>query len=198
MTLVLDEEEIWVLECIKEAHIDRGFHIRDVIKKAKAGYGISRSTVYEIVGYLEFHGLIKTNKSGNRELGPDTHYFVICPGCGKEVAESEYVKENGQAICEDCYLEGHQKIKFADPMAVRSKKLFRKQHGFEGTAGLTELQKEMYNFILEEGGATPEKVSKLFELTLQETRNQLAILRHCELLKWRKMGEEMYMVPFDS
>ena len=83
-------------------------------------------------------------------------------------------------------------------MAVRSKKLFRKQHGFEGTAGLTDLQKEIYNFILEEGGATPEKISKLFELTLQETMNQLAILRHCELLKWRKMGEEMYMVPFDS
>lgn len=198
MTLVLNEEEIWVLECIKEAHIDRGFHIRDVIKKAKAGYGLSRSTVYEIVGYLEFHGLIKTNKAGNRELDESIAYFVTCPGCGKEIPGSEYLKENGRAICEDCYLEGHQKIKFADPVAVRSKKLFRKQHGFVGTAGLTELQKEIYNFILEEGGATPEKISKLFELTLQETMNQLAILRHCELLKWRKMGEEMYMVPFDS
>jgi len=90
MTLVLNEEEIWVLECIKESHIDRGFHIRDVIKKAKAGYGLSRSTVYEIVGYMEFHGLIKANKSGNRELDPDIHYFVICPGCGKEVAENEW------------------------------------------------------------------------------------------------------------
>jgi len=198
MKLVLDEEEIWVLECIKEAHLDRGFHIRDVIKKAKSGYGLSRSTVYEIVGYMDFHGLIKTNKSGNRELDPDIQYFVICPGCGKEIPGNEYVKENGRVICEDCYLEGHQKIKFADPVAVRSKKLFRKQHGFEGTEGLTELQKEIYNFIMEEGGATPEKVSKLFKLTLQETRNQLAILRHCELLKWRKMGEEMYMVPFDS
>ncbi|MDD3246748.1 MAG: hypothetical protein PHF18_07855 [Methanosarcina sp.] len=198
MMLVLDEDEIGILECIKEVQTERGFHIRDVIKKAKTGYGLSRSTVYEIVGYLEFHGLIKTNKAGNRELDPNIHYFVICPGCGKEVAENECVKDNGRAICEDCYLEGHQKIKFADPVAVRSKKLFRKQHGFEGTAGLTELQKEIYDFILTEGGATPEKTSKLFELTLQETMNQLAILRHCELLKWRKMGEEMYMVPFDS
>jgi len=79
-----------------------------------------------------------------------------------------------------------------------TRKLFRKQHGFEGIEGLTELQKEIYSFILEEGGATPEKISNLFKLTPQETRNQLAILRHCELLKWRKMGEEMYMVPFDS
>lgn len=198
MKIVLDEEEVKVLECIKEAHLDKGFHIRDIIKKAKTGYGLSRSTVYEIVGYLEFHGLIKTNKQGNREFDPGIQYFVICAACGKEIPGNEYVMESGRVMCEDCYLEGHQRIKFADPVAVRSKKLFRKQHGFEGTEGLTELQKEVYNFILEEGGATLEKVSKLFELTPQETRNQLAILRHCELLKWRKMGEEMYMVPFDS
>lgn len=198
MKIVLDEEEKRVLECIKEAHLDRGFHIRDIIKMAKTEYGLSRSTVYEIVGYLEFHGLIKTNKYGNRDLDPEILYFVTCSCCGKEIPGNEYVKENGRAVCEDCYLEGHQRIKFADPVAVRSKKLFRKQHGFEGTDGLTELQKEIYSFILEEGGATLEKISKLFELTPQETRNQLAILRHCELLKWRKMGEDMYMVPFDS
>jgi hypothetical protein len=198
MKIVLDEEETRVLECIKEAHLDQGFHIRDIIKKAKAGYGLSRSTVYEIVGYLEFHGLIKTNKSGNRELDPNIQYFVICASCGKEIPGNEYFKESGRAVCEDCYLEGHQRIKFADPLAVRSKKLFRKQHGFEGTEGLTEIQKEIYSFILEEGGATPEKISNLFKLTPQETMNQLAILRHCELLKWRKIGEEMYMVPFDS
>ncbi|AGF96272.1 hypothetical protein MmTuc01_0869 [Methanosarcina mazei Tuc01] len=182
MKIVLDEEEIGVLECIKEAHMDRGFHIRDIIKKAKAGYGLSRSTVYEIVGYLEFHGLLKTNEHGNRELDPNISYFVTCTGCGKDIPGNEYFKENGKAVCEDCYLEGHQRIKFAD----------------QGTEDLTELQKEIYRFILEEGGATPEKISKLFKLTLQETRNQLAILRHCELLKWRKMGDEMYMVPFDS
>ncbi|AKB27365.1 hypothetical protein MSSIT_0646 [Methanosarcina siciliae T4/M] len=198
MKLVLDEEETWIIECIRKAHTDCGFHIRDVIKKAKTEYGLCRSTVYEIVSYLEFHGLVKTNKSGNRELNPDVPYFVICPACGKEIKENESVKENGRIICEDCYLEEHQKIKFADPMAVRSMKLFRKQHGFKGTEGLIEPQKEIYNFILEEGGVTPEKISKLFELTLQETMNQLAILRHCELVKERKLGDEMYIVPFDS
>lgn len=198
MKLVLDEEEIWVLECIKEAHVDRGFHIRDIIKKAKSAYGISRSTVYEIVGYFEFHGLVKTNKSGCRELDQNVPYFIICPRCGKEIPGNESVKENGWAICEDCYLEEHQKIKFADPMAVRSMKLFRKQHGLVGTEGLTQLQKEIYDFILEEGGVTPEKISKLFGLTLQETMNQLAILRHCELVKGRKLGDEIYIVSFDS
>ena len=152
MMFILDEEEIGVLECIKDVQTERGFHIRDVIKKAKAEYGLSRATVYEIEGYLEFHGLIITNKAGNREIDESVIYFVTCPGCGKEIPGSEYVKENGKPVCEDCYLEGHQKIKFADPVAVRSKKLFRKHHGFEGAEGLTELQKEIYEFILEEGG----------------------------------------------
>ena len=198
MTPVLDEEEVGILECIKDVQTDRGFHIRDIIKKAKAGYGISRSTVYEIVGYLEFHGLIKTNSSGYRELDEMQAYSVMCPECDREIPGDDYVNEKGRGVCEDCYLEAHQKIKFADPVAVRSKKLFRKQHGFEGTEGLTELQKELYDFILTEGGATPDKISKLFGLMPQETSNQLALLRHCELVKLRKMGEEIYMVPYDS
>lgn len=198
MKPVLDEEEIWIIECIKEAHIDCGFHIRDVIKKAKTRYGLSRSTVYEIVSYLEFHGLVRTNESGNRVFDQNVSYCVTCPGCGKEIPGNEYIKENGLVTCEECYLEEHQRIKFADPVAVRSKKLFRKKYGLEGTDGLTDLQKKVYRFIQAEGGVTPEKVSKLFGLTPQETRNQLAILRHCELVKWRKMGDEMYMVPFDS
>lgn len=198
MKLVLDEEETWIIECIKEAHIDCGFHVRDVIKKAKARYGLSRSTVYEIVSYLEFYGLVKTNKSGNRELDQSISYFVTCPVCGKEIPGNEYILENGKAICEDCYLEEHQRIKFADPMAVRSKKLFRKNHGLEGTEGLTDIQKDLYKFIQIEGGVTPEKISKLFGLTPQEARNQLAILRHCELVKWRKIGDEICIVPFDS
>lgn len=198
MALVLDEEEVEVLECVREIQIDCGFHIRDVIKKAKSGYGMSRSKVYEIIGYLEFHGMVRTNQSGNRELDASKEYFVTCPECGREIRGGEYIKENGRITCEDCYIEAHQKIKFADPMAVRSKKLFRELHGFEGPEGLTDLQKELYDFILTEGGATPEKISKLFGLAPQETRNQLALLRHCELVKWRKMGDEIYMVPFDS
>ena len=198
MKLVLDEEEIGIFECIKQVQIESGFHIRDVIKKAKIEYGMSRSKVYEIVSYLEFHGLVKINKSGYRELDETKEFFINCSECGEEFPRSGYFKENGRVICENCYIEVHQRIKFADPMAVRSKKLFRKQHGLEGAEGLTDLQKELYDFILTEGGATAEKISKLFRLTPQETRNQLALLRHCELVKWKKIGDEICMVPFDS
>lgn len=79
--------------------------------------------------------------------------------------ESDSISDNGRKICEECYLEGHHKIKFTDPVAVRSKKLFRKQHGLSGVEGLTELQKEIYYFIQTEGGAAPEKIETLFGLT---------------------------------
>jgi Fe2+ or Zn2+ uptake regulation protein len=132
MKLVLDEEEILIIECIKESHLDCGFHIRDVIKKAKAGYGLSRSSVYEIVSYLEFHGLVKTNKSGNRELDKNVPYFIICQVCGKEIPGNEYVRETERTVCEDCCLDENQKIKFPAPLAVRSMNFFRKQHGLVG------------------------------------------------------------------
>lgn len=207
MKLLLDEEEIWIVECIKEAQIDCGFHIRDVIKKVKAEYGLCRSTVYEIVSYLEFHGLIKTNNFGNRELDQNTPYFVICSGCGKEIPGTESVIEKGQAVCEECCLE-EQQNKLPDPMLLHSQKLFRKNRHFlketKGSsirlakfAGLTNLQQEIYEFIAVEGQSTPEQISKLFVLEPQDTSNHIALLRQHELVKCRKIGDEIYVVLFD-
>lgn len=204
MKLLLDEEEIWIIECIKKAHIGSGFHIRDVIKRAKAEYGLCRSIVYEIVSYLEFHGLIKTNKSGNRELDQNISYFVICSGCGKEIPGNEYVMEGGRAICEDCCLKEHQRIKLRDPGAV----LFRKKSWsitdrrlaptiLYKFIELTDLQKEIYEFIATEGRAIPDKISKLFGLMPQETSNQLAVLEQRELVKCQKIDDDIYVVPFD-
>lgn len=111
--------------------------------------------------YLEFHGLVNTNKSGNRELNKNISYFITCPACRKEISGVEYIKVNGRMICEECYLEEQQRIKFADPVAVRSKKLFRKMNGLEGTEGLTELQKAIYEFIVSSGGKNRRNCKKI-------------------------------------
>ncbi|MDD3043253.1 MAG: hypothetical protein PHV51_04985 [Methanosarcinaceae archaeon] len=197
MNLVLDEEEIGILECIKEVQIEKGFHIRDLIKKAKTRYGMSRSKVYEIVGYLEFHGLIVSNKSGNRELDETKPYFVECRDCGREVSGEDFVNIDGLILCEECYMDARQEIRFADPMAARSKRLFRNKAGFEGTEGLTELQKTIYEFIEARGGATARELADQLGIPIKETENQLAILRHCELVKGERRKDEIYMVPFN-
>ncbi|AKB13228.1 MAG TPA: hypothetical protein PLY82_00555 [Methanosarcina thermophila] len=148
--------------------------------------------------YLEFHGLVKTDKSDNRELNKNISYFITCPACRKEIPGVEYIKVNGRMICEDCYLEEQQRIKFADPVAVCSKKLFRKMHGLEGIEGLTELQKAIYEFIISSGGAKKEEVAKKFGISLLETENQFALLRHCELVKGQKRADYIYLVPLDA
>ncbi len=197
MKLLLDEEEIGIIECIKEAHIDCGFHIRDVIKKAKAEYSLCRSTVYEIVSYLEFHGLIKMNNSGNRELDQNISYFVICSGCGKEIPGNECIIGNRQAVCEECYLKEHQS-KSLDPLLLHSNKIFRKnRHSLKVGNGLTVIQKEIYEFIQKEGRATQENISKLFGFIPEETSNQLSVLKQCKLVKCQKIEDDIYIVPFD-
>ncbi len=37
---------------------------------------------------------------------------------------------------------------------------------------------------------------KKFNLTEPEMKTQLAVLRHCELVKGRKEGNKIYLVPF--
>lgn len=81
---------------------------------------------------------------------------------------------------------------------MRSKKLFREEAGLEGTEGLTELQKAIYEFIVSSGGAKKEEIAKKFEISLLETENQFALLRHCELLKGQKRTEGVYLVPFGN
>ncbi|MFI5384107.1 MAG: hypothetical protein ACHQXK_07735 [Methanosarcina thermophila] len=71
-------------------------------------------------------------------------------------------------------------------------------HGLEGIDGLTELQKAIYEFIISSGGAKKEEVAKKFGISLLETENQFALLRHCELVKGQKRADYIYLVPLDA
>lgn len=124
--------------------------------------------------------------------------LVKCQVCGCELSGEDCIEDEGKVFCEDCYIEGHHKIQACNPWAVRSKKLFREEAGLEGTEGLTELQKAIYEFIVSCGGAKKEEIAKKFEISLLETENQFALLRHCELLKGQKRTEGVYLVPFGN
>jgi hypothetical protein len=124
--------------------------------------------------------------------------LVKCQVCGCELSGEDCIEDEGKVFCEDCYIEGHHMIQACNPWAVRSKKLFREEAGLEGTEGLTELQKAIYEFIVSSGGAKKEEIAKKFEISLLETENQFALLRHCELLKGQKRTEGVYLVPFGN
>ena len=123
---------------------------------------------------------------------------VKCDICGCELEKENCMEEEGKIFCEDCFIEAHHKIQACNPWAVRSKKIFREEAGLEGTEGLTELQKAMYEFIVSSGGVKKEEIAKKFEISLLETENQFALLRHCELVKGQKRADGVYLVPFES
>jgi hypothetical protein len=121
---------------------------------------------------------------------------IKCQNCGKEVAEDEVFATGGKTLCEDCYIDVGHRIRVCDPWGERSKKIFRESHGLEGTDGLTDLQKEIYEFIRARGKATRQEIAEKFNLPPTELENQFAILRHCQLLKGKKEGDTVYIVPW--
>ena len=119
---------------------------------------------------------------------------IKCQSCGKEIAEDEVFVTEGKTLCENCYIDAGHKIRVCDPWGVRSKQIFRESHGLEGTNGLTDLQKEIYEYIREKGKATKLELMEKFQLPAPELENQFAILRHSQLLKGKKEGDAVYIV----
>jgi hypothetical protein len=121
---------------------------------------------------------------------------VACAVCGRELTGEDSIEEEGKVFCEDCYIEDHHKIQACNPWAVRSKRIFREEAGLEGTEGLSELQKAIYEFVVSRGGVKKEEIAEKFGISPRETENQFALLRHCELLKGQKRADGVYLVPF--
>jgi hypothetical protein len=119
---------------------------------------------------------------------------IKCQNCGKTISEDEVFTTEGKTLCEDCYIDVGHRIRVCDPWGERSKKIFRTSHGLEGTDGLTDLQKEIYEYIQEKGKATRAELMENFKLPAPELENQFAILRHCQLLKGKKEGDTVYLV----
>ena len=61
---------------------------------------------------------------------------------------------------------------------------------------MTELQKAIYEFVRGKGKVTREEVMQDFSLSEQKMQIQLAILRHCELVKGHKEDDKVYLIPF--
>jgi predicted HTH transcriptional regulator len=66
----------------------------------------------------------------------------------------------------------------------------------EGSEAMSELQKAIYGFVKSKGRVTREEVRESFSLPEREMQRQLAILRHCELVKGHKEDDKVYLTPF--
>ena len=121
-----------------------------------------------------------------------------CDHCGREFSADDCYQHLGETLCEDCYIDIRYPAKACDPWAVYAATRSRETLGLKGTEGLTELQQAIYEFIRGKGRVTRGQLIENVELTEVELQKQLAILRHCQLVKGYEEDSQVHLVPFDQ
>jgi hypothetical protein len=86
--------------------------------------------------------------------------------------------------------------KACDPWAVYLATRTRESSSTTGEEGLTPVQKEIYEYIKIKKKATPSEIMTKFNTAQGELNSIMATLRHCELVKGKKEGNTVYLVPF--
>ncbi|MGD0645249.1 MAG: hypothetical protein ABSA75_10125 [Candidatus Bathyarchaeia archaeon] len=119
-----------------------------------------------------------------------------CERCGLVLKEGESYNFHEKVLCEDCYFYQTNPPKACDPMAVAAATSIRKELGQSGTAGLTELQKQIFSIIEQRGKITKEELLKKISIKPEELESQFAILRHCELIRAFKEGDKVYLTKW--
>lgn len=119
-----------------------------------------------------------------------------CQRYHREISEDDSFTHLGQVLCEDCYIDIGNPNRVCDPWAVYLATRTRESTGLTGIEGLTPLQQAIYTFVKNKGKTTPEELTTKFNLAPSDLGNQIATLRHCELVKGRKEGGKVYLVPF--
>lgn len=119
-----------------------------------------------------------------------------CTRCKQPIPEGESCNYHGKILCEDCYIQAVEPLRTCDVAAVHSAKTHRAMSGQTGTEGLTEQQKNIFEYVKKHGKATKQELIGTFGLSALELDKLVAVLRHCELIKARKIDSEIYIVPF--
>ena len=120
-----------------------------------------------------------------------------CARCKQTIPEGEACKYCGKILCEDCYIQAIEPLRTCDVAAVHSAKTHRALFGQTGTDGLTEQQKSIFEYVKKQNKVTKSELINTFGLSVLELDKQISVLRHCELIKARKIENEIYIVLFD-
>ena len=117
-----------------------------------------------------------------------------CDVCGCDLSNEESYSLKGKTLCEDCHMEETHPVKICNPLPVRAAKKIASSK--DPKDSLSELQKAIYNHIVHNQKVTAKQLCSKFNLTEVKLNNQLATLRHLELVKGKKDGNNVYIVPF--
>ena len=120
---------------------------------------------------------------------------ATCSVCGCELSEDEVYILHGRKLCEDCHMEETHPVKVCNPLPVMTAKKMGDTNK-DPTDTLNELQKAIYDFVTGNTKASVQQLCEKFQLTEAQLTNQIAVLRHLQLVKGKKEGQTLYFVPF--
>lgn len=115
-----------------------------------------------------------------------------CQRCGCELEPEDAQHHAGQPVCEDCYFDLVNRPNPCDPWAVHLAKSTRSQEGLT----LTPVQQKLYDLVKERGRILIPEAARLLGLTEAELQREFATLRHLELLRGHKDGQQIYLTLF--
>ena len=116
-----------------------------------------------------------------------------CKRCDRQLSDNQSYEYQGETLCEDCYVDRYRpSITACDPLGSSCSYSLQEEAGAgRCPQGLTDQQRAMYEFVKSQGKATGEEIMQKFNLTDSQMQSQLAILRHCELVKGHKEGNKI-------
>jgi len=116
-----------------------------------------------------------------------------CEKCGVGVSAEEKFEHSGKTLCEDCYLDIVTVPKTCDPWAVHS----AKSTPLKGDS-LTAEQQEILDLIRKNGPLTAEAICTELSMNSNEWQRNFATLRHMELARGFKRGDQVYYTLFND
>ncbi len=116
-----------------------------------------------------------------------------CEKCGDAVSPEDLRELAGKQLCDDCYLDVVATPKTCDPWAVYSAKNTASQEVI-----LTSEQQRIIDHLKEKGPLTLEQICAHLDLTEGQFKNSFATLRHMELARGFKRGEQVMYTLFDD
>ncbi|MEJ2241943.1 MAG: hypothetical protein P8Y18_07355 [Candidatus Bathyarchaeota archaeon] len=120
---------------------------------------------------------------------------TTCAICGCDLSKNEIFVFHDKNLCEDCHMIETHPVKVCNPIPVFTAKKIGNTDK-DSTDILTDLQKAIHMYIKDNKKATIHQLCIKFNLTESNLTNQIAVLRHLELIKGKKEDNKIYFVPF--
>lgn len=118
---------------------------------------------------------------------------MLCEKCQGVLDPGQSFQHSGRTVCEDCYLDLVAVPKTCDPWAVHSAK---RTPNHEKT--LLPQQQQILDLLRTDGPLTAQQICARLSMTPDELQTHFASLRHMELARGMKVGDEVRYTLFAS